>query len=297
MDDRKIFECVAKIPGIRAVQICDMLDEELGDVSEALKSLVDAGELSRRAGFAPNGVAAQLYDFSDYFKSTNEYKAVMAAMTPADAPLPAELVEQLSKAGQAEVVTGQPAKVGEVPSRAERAIAFILKHGSATDDELRTELVMRQGEYPSSILGHAMKTGRLTRVNNRWVPGDGRPMAAPPAAKPFSESIIASNKAPTPIPAVTPFLAERAKPGPKPGGGAGKPKAAPMVAAPPLAPADDQFIEVPEPQPMLPALRCGIWSDGVVELQRNGKPVAVLMQAEAEFMAKFLAGLGAKVAA
>ncbi len=278
MDDRKIFECVAKIPGIRAVQIQDMLDMELAEVSESLKSLVDAGDLVRRSGFAPNGVAAQCYDFSDYFKTTNEYKAVMASMVPQAAT------------GQAGAAADQPAKVGEVPSRAERAVAFILKTGGATDDELRAELVLKSTEYPSGILGHAMKTGKVTRKGNRWIPGDGRPVLQPPP-KSFNRQPVSTIEklvpAPTPEQAVVvpQFLADRV-PAPKPA-----PTPRPRVVADPVPEAPPA--PVAEVVALPPTLRCGIWSDGVIELQRNGKPVAVLMQDEADFMTAFLAGLRA----
>lgn len=254
MDDRKIFECIAKKqPGVRAVQISDLLNVDLAEVSEALRELVASGELVRSAGFAPNGTAAQLYDFSPSFKASNDYKAVMAAM-----PAPA---------------AAAPVKAGEVPSRAERAVAYILKHGAATDDDLRTELVMRAGEYPSSILGHAVKSGKVTRVNNKWVPGDGRPVMDPPKADFNAPKASIRRVAPVAVPS---FLGTRVEAPAKPDGGTGVPKKRADVAP---------VVEVPAAaQP----LRCAIWSDGMVELQSDGRTVVTLARHEAEFIARFM---------
>lgn len=81
--------------------------------------------------------------------------------------------------------------------------------------------------------------------------------------------------------------------------GHGAPRAAKPARAPkpkmhvvPPVPAADEFIEVPEPQPMAPDLRCAVWSDGVVELQRGGVPVVAMSEAEADFIAAFRARLG-----
>lgn len=272
MEDRKIFECMARIQGIRAVQISDMLDVELAEVSAALKDLFESGDITRRSGFAPNGVAAQCYDFSDYFKTTNDYKAVMASLVasgdaPAASPAPAT-----------------PVNAVEPLSRAERAIAFIKLHGSATDTELREYLVMRQEEYPSSVLTHAVKAGRVTRRNNRWVPGDGRPVMDPPASPAFGR-ISLKGSTPTPVPSVKPFLADRVEPPVKPSG-VKKPKSAPApVSTDPAAGATHPASDI-EPAR---AYRCAIWSDGMVELQANGRTVAMLARVEAEFIAGFMA--------
>lgn len=277
MNDKQIFECMAKKTGIRAVEIADMLDVDLSDVSDALKALVDEGDVVRSSGFSPNGLPTQLYDFSEQFMRSNEYKSIMAASTPVEAAVAATAPSP---------APAPMAKVGEVPSRAERAIAHILKTGGATDVELRELLVMRQEEYPSSILGHAMKIGRVTRVNNRWVPGDGRPVMAPVKAKPFS----IGKSTPAPAPAVPQFLADRVSVPVKPNGGAGKPK----KATP--APVAEPVVDVAEP-PVARPLRCGVWSDGVVELQRGSLPIALLSKDEADFMAAFLARVGVREAA
>lgn len=251
MDDRKIFECVAKIPWIRAVQISDMLDIELADVSESLKSLVDAGELQRKPGFAPNGVAAQLYDFTDYFKTTNEYKAVMAAMAPQAATVAAPAPSQ------AEVVIPKLSDATPTVSKTpvHRAIEHLKACGSASDADLRAVMGLRAGQYPSSYLGTAVKHGLVNKDGKDWKPGPGKPVQPP---KPFSVgkgTPLPKPAAVAPAPSATP-----------------KPEADPVVAAPPL----------------VPAFRCGLWSDGVIELQRGGRTVIEMTLAESETLADFL---------
>ncbi len=245
MDERKIFECIAKKqPGVRAVQISDLLDVPLSEVSEALRDLVEGGQLVRKSGFAPNGAPAQQYDFSESFKATNDYKAVMASVAPASVAFEVKSVAP---------VPNQPAQKAVDVSTSERLVAHILKTGGATDDQLRAAVGLKSTQYPSSYLSHAQKVGRITRRGVKWIPADGRAPALPPKS--------------TNVPS---FLAET-----KPAVPTVKPKEVPIV--PP-----EKVSASAQP------LRCGIWSDGVVELQRGGSPIAFLSQDEADFMAAFL---------
>lgn len=50
INDQKIYTLMLKTESIRAVQIADALDEELVDVSSALKALVDVGDVVRTPG-------------------------------------------------------------------------------------------------------------------------------------------------------------------------------------------------------------------------------------------------------
>lgn len=77
MNDQQIYALMAKTPGLRAVQIADALDQELVDVSNALRSLVEVGDVVQTKGIAPNGHQAMMYDLSDEFKKSREGKALL----------------------------------------------------------------------------------------------------------------------------------------------------------------------------------------------------------------------------
>lgn len=250
MNDLKIMEYIAATPDARAVQVADKFDVELVDASNALRALVEVGDLVRTQGTAPNGQSVQVYNLSPEFKKTTDGKAILqrlaatAATTTQPgaedkstgaAPLPAALVDQMSKAGQA--AHGRRG----AGSRLERAVDFITANGKATNDQLRALLDMKSFEYPSTVLRSAINDGRVARDGEDWVKGTGQPpeKQRPPYAR--------------------------------------KPAAPPSLARPPAA--------APVQPVQDTGLRCGIWSDGMIELQRGAKTICILNKDEAQFLA------------
>ena len=255
MNDRRIYELMAVKPQIRAVQICDALDEDLTDVSTALRALVECGDVVQSKGFAPNGHPAMQYDLSAAFKESKEYRALMALMLSAAA-----------NAAPVAVPVAPPLAPDELPaeSRIDLAIAYLKKHGIVTENGLRIAIGLKDGAYPIAYLTRAIKSGLLhKRADGMWSIGPGPVIAA---AKPKP---IAKARAPLAKP----------KPGPVAQFSA--------TAQPEDAPAIDKPAPVMADVPTV--LRCGLWSDGTVELQRNGRTVAAMAQGDAEFMAAFLA--------
>lgn len=260
MNDLKIMEYIAATPDARAVQVADKFDVELVDASNALRALVEVGDLVRTQGIAPNGNPAQVYNLSTAFKKTSDGKAILqriqaasppTAVQPSQeeksngaAPLPTALVEQLSKSGQIE--HGRHSSV----SRLERALNFIKANGKVTNDQLRTLLVMKSFEYPSTVLRPAINDGRVARDGEDWIVGTGEPPA----------KLRQSGKRKT----VSGQTAH----------------AAPQSAAPVVAPRTKLTEET--------GLRCAIWSDGVIELQRGNTTICTLHKDEALFIAAHL---------
>lgn len=272
MNDQQILTLIAKKPGIVAIQIADALDVELSEASAALKELVEIGHVQRSTGTAPNGLAAQVYHLTEEFKRTNEYRAVMAAIE-AEAPraaapvaAPAPVPAPAASAAIAAVAPVSTPTVG----RAERAIAFIRTHGPVTDAQLRAELGMKLEEYPSTVLSHAVKAGRVARVGSEWLPGAGAPPAPVKKQPAFGGSLGLPGSSPR-APVAVPRFADFA------------------VAAAPTASPAPIVDQAPAAEP--PKFRCGLWSDGVLELQRDGIQVAALTQHEGEALAGFMARL------
>lgn len=242
MNDLKIMEYIAATPDARAVQVADKFDVELVDASNALRALVEVGDLLRTQGTAPNGQPAQVYNLSPEFKKTADGKAILQrlAALPAASAAPAQLpgADQPSKAA--------PAAQGRrsAGSRLERAVDFIVANSKATNDQLRVLLDMKSFEYPSTVLRAAINDGRVARDGEDWVKGTGQP---PEKHRPPYARNTAAPSSRTLPPAVT--------------------------HAEPLPPVQDT------------GLRCAVWSDGLIELQRDAKTICILKRDEAQFLA------------
>lgn len=259
MNDLKIMEYVAATTDVRAVQIADKFDVELVDASAALRSLVDVGDLVRTQGTAPNGQPAQIYNLSPEYRKTNEGKALLQRVASA-AP-----IAQQAPAGPEQRPTAlvdQLSKAGQkaqglrpVGSRLDRALAYICANGTATNDQLRDVMGMKSFEYPSTVLRAALNDGRVARHGEDWIIGTGQPVTKQRRAS---------------------------SPGPRPAAGADQPTDAARAAAPeaPVAPATA-------------GLRCALWSDGVIELQRDAKTICTLNRDEALFIAAHVKTIGA----
>ena len=205
MNDQKIFELMAKTPGIRAVQIADALDAELVDVSAAMRSLVEVGDVVQSKGFSPNGHPAQIYDLSEAFKKSKEGLAILAAVTPKaePAPLAVPVFAKPAPPAPAPVATpvfvpaAQPPTIGAGPSIADLGIAYIVKHGAVSQEDLRIAMRLGKGIYPSSYLLSAIRSGKVHKDGNFWKPG------AAPATKdatPIPQAVVdAIEAAPAPV--------------------------------------------------------------------------------------------------
>lgn len=251
MNDQQIHVLMAKTPDIRAVQISDALDKPLAEVSQALRALVEVGDIIAGKGFAPNGHQAQVYNHSAAFMKSKEYPAVLAiaagqkpaAAAAAGAPSPVAARPAPVSASAAIPVfvpAGQQTSIGAEQSVADLGIAYIVKHGAVLQGDLRVAMKLSATNYPSSYLATAIQHGKVHKDGNTWRAG--------PAGKKQLPVSVFQAKAETPSLAAT--VAAHAS--------------------------------------TAPIFRCGLWSDGVLELQRNGSTVAVLEQKEGEHLASFV---------
>lgn len=319
MTDQKIFELMLKTPDIRAVQLSDWLDQDLKSVSEALRDLVDTGNIVKAHGTAPNGQPAMIYNFSDEFKGSREYCALVAlaghSLAPVvplvvhviepkpapAAPAPAETLVPVAPVRP--VLPEAPLRAAAAgPSRAERAIAAILERGPLSDADLREVMGIREGEYPSSCLGAAVKAGKVYKGAAGWSAG-AAPLEAAPCKPPrFNTPINPAKPAPAGFEqrakgdqvenvllvgntilvskdhhAIAPEVVAAVT-------------AAELTGLPPAV--IEQLSKPPQAiaaaAPEAAVFRCGLWSDGVIELQRNGAEVARLTRGEGEELAGFL---------
>jgi hypothetical protein len=140
-------------------------------------------------------------------------------------------------------------------SDGERVMRFIRRQPNlrATNQEIRTLLKLEANEVPASRLGSYIATGKLVRHGMAWMVGIeylGKP----------------------------PDVAERPKAEPPP-----LPKVPTVVL---VTSSNDQ---APRTVPVeeVPHFRIGDWSDGTIELQRNGVHLVALTKDEFEQIGKF----------
>lgn len=147
---------------------------------------------------------------------------------------------------------------------------------------------IRTVEYPSTYLGPAVKKGLVVRDGLVWKPGPGTP---PPPLRMVKDAPF--NQAHGPKLPPTPVVAAAPPPPPAP---PPPEERAPVVLV--SVGSSQQYNRAPpatllvasskEAVPGAPAFRCGLWSDGVLELQRNGRSLVELQRGEHEHMADFM---------
>jgi hypothetical protein len=264
MNDQAILERIAQHPKCRAVQLADWLDLDLVDVQAALAALIAVGDVTSEPGLSPAKNPCQFYDLSSKFKASDAYK-----------PMEVKARAAIFAAAHADL------------NKTDRALAFVRERGAASSYELHVVMGLKPEESATSWLSHAVKDGRLARDGKTWTLGAGEQL--PP--------VVAVQKDLQPQPAAG--TAD----------GAAQPQPAPPVEAQPHVPAQAGTTKhqpsrprarAAEPKadaPTVPVYRCALWSDGILEVQKDGATVAALEQAAGESLAAFLARLTVERAA
>lgn len=231
----------------------------------------------------PNCRAVQLADWLDL--DLEDVQASLAALravgdvaaTPGTSPAgsPCQLYDLTAKFQASDKGAHLATKVSAAKFRQGRpglskvalAIEYVRERGVATSSELHALLALKPTEVASSYLAGALSDGRLVKDGKNWTAGAIKPVAStaksiPPAAdaKPVEVPVFtappASKPAPTPEPA----------PKPAPGVEPGKPS-------------------------MGSTYRCALWSDGILEVQKDGETVVEMPKAAGESLAAFLGRL------
>ena len=157
--------------------------------------------------------------------------------------------------------------------RVERAIAFVRTRGTATSSELHMVMELEQDQLPSDYLDGAVAAGLLAKFGKHWTPGIG-PAVAPLVEAPGYRIPVFAPPPADNVVSLEPQRTARVKPVEKVDfAGFADMVNSEAEAAPAVKPA--------------PAIRCGLWSDGSVEVQRDGKTSAVLFVEEVACLADF----------
>jgi hypothetical protein len=287
LNDQKICIQIAKKPGSRAVDLADVFDCELTDISAALRSLVDVGDLVRTSGTGPNGQPAQFYSLSDTFAKSKEGKLVLAQSAALNTAVPAALPAPAPALASSAPPSPAPAAVSPADDsslgRIERAIAHIKEHGPTSDADMRKVLNLRNDQYATSFIGRAVKDGRLAKDGRDWTLGSGSAPAAIPRRPAFGGPLGLPGATPNPTPSSAPAPASVAASRPA---GASTSQASPVLQSVAVKAAVDDAVAATEVADGPIRFRCGSWSDGVLELRRDGAMIAELTPAEQAVIAR-----------
>jgi hypothetical protein len=326
LDEKKLLELIAASPRIRTMELVDKLDCEFSELEPLLLQQVAAGKLVAQPVSAPNGRQATGYTVGAgvlVSGSTDEKSAKPPPLTMIDKAIafvtergtatsaelhsllrlmPNDLVSRVLAAALAdgrlvkngkfwslagaegeseqddaaatadhpltaitnatfpgtsaptEPPTEAPTAEPEFETKGDRVVEFIQRQANrrATNSQLREVLGLGAGQFPAAYLNDCIKSGRLARHGDNWILGPGA------SAEDRGEVPLAGGKA-IEIPV---FANQKSDIDP-----------APSQAAPPAEKSA--------------CFRIGDWSDGTVELQRDGVRVASLTKEEFDQVGRF----------
>lgn len=167
-----LIDIIGKTPGLRTVQICDMLDCDMEELMAALELVSSAnGPVVGYNTQAPNGRPATAWRLAGIAAPS-----VAPSLSPPVSKDPAWLSTKIPL------------------TNVEKAIAFIKGNGgSATGSELHKLLGLQPTHYPSTYLGSGLKDGRLIKTGAKWTLGESTP---PPKEEQKIPEIIPAPKVP-----------------------------------------------------------------------------------------------------
>lgn len=257
MINQQILEIIAMTQDCREEHIYDGVFVDEHETHASIAALLAVGDV---VAVTRESDGATFFRLSDKFKASDTYRRIeMRLKVEQDAPI------------------GLPS--------VERAIAFVRQRGTATSSELHILLELPPDALVSQHLSDALLDGRLIKSGKHWTIGTG-PAVEPVKAEPALD-----------IPQFVPPQVDNVVP------------IAPRTARVKIPPKLDfsgfaEFVNSRErgateitstTSGTAPKIRCGLWSDGSVEVQRDGKTTALLFVEEMVCLAEFWGRVGNRV--
>lgn len=268
MKDQALLALIDRCPMLRTAQLADQLDLAVDEVDALLRSQIIKGNVIEHEVTAPNNRPAMAYDLAAHFKASAAYRSPGAGAAGATHAAPAQGRDDATPAAPKAAPDAQgPAVVqhgaaGKKVTKVDRVIAFIKQHQGATSEQLRGVLELAPGVHPSSYLTSAVRSGRILRDGDNWTLPCEIVSSVPKAdiQPPEPSSAQSAGEKPARDESSQPLKELRA---------ALRPKA---------------------------SYRCALWSDDVLEVQKDGVTVAELPKAAGESLAAFLGRLAREAA-
>ncbi|MDB6119311.1 MAG: hypothetical protein JWO08_3092 [Verrucomicrobiaceae bacterium] len=196
IEKQRLLDMARRSPGIRTMQLCDQLDEDIESVEIALQREINAGTIDKHDVIAPNGRKAVAFTLAGVSLPTaGQAGAPVAPVAPAE-PIIAVLKDA--------------AKAAKPPGYVDRAVAFIRTQPNlrVPNVKMHVALGLKQGQAPISFLQGGLSVGRLIKEGPDWLLGPkegGTGKEVLDTEKPSVETVIVSSvsaSAPT-VPAPT----------------------------------------------------------------------------------------------
>lgn len=184
MKKSALFAYLATHPYARVVQIADAVDMDIGEVEDELLPHVNRGHLIKKDVLAPNQRWVPGYAFSDDFRKTDVYQALLgddaqrrAELPPeqkvvfpvASAPAPGTTAtDAAADAAPASKQSAPLATGAKSPPRWEVVAEYIHANGPVNAAKVRELLNLKAGEHASTVLASATRLGRLIKVGDAW---------------------------------------------------------------------------------------------------------------------------------
>lgn len=261
-----IIALIARNPMLRTAQIADRLDLTIDLVDALLRPLLIAGTVTEQEVIAPNQRPAMAYEVSEQFKLTAEYRTIMSGgeieATPemvSVTPVPAAPAPVAAPAPPAPAAPA-PARVEQLP--ANDIMVDPAKPGTRVSRGIA--FITANGSATNDQLRTAMGLEPGAAVSNYL----GRAVLDGRLARDGDNWVMGSGEPP---------VVE----GPKDEPGKPLQELKRTLADP-----------VPPSAPSKPTgYRCALWSDGQIEIQRDGATLASLPREVAEELARFVGSL------
>jgi hypothetical protein len=313
-DTAKLLHLIATEPLILAVRLADKFDCDIEDIETALLPHINRRVFAREV-IGPNQRKATAYEMTQEFRAQvlagqparepeverratirDAAPGVNIDHVPVSAPPSNFTTTNLQSSVTPTVPTPRPAPapVEQILTKAQLAVAYLktMPGNTCSQKEMCAAIGLPPSSQPYAYLSRAVRDGELRRDGSNWLLGDGTPPV--PALK-DGKLVAQEESAAPPLEQTVAML----------GAGAGitamvdeelkLPIRRPLEAPAPAMRSDAEVIERLEflrgekfAPATAPTFRCGIWSDGILELQRGGQVVASLTREEYVEVMEFL---------
>ncbi len=166
----KVLELVQQRPGLRSVQISDLLDVDLDIVENVLTLAVRDGKIAADEVKGANGLPTKIYNWVGI--------APLGWVAPKSADAaPAGIADTAAVSAQSEATAPEPVAA----SKASIAFDHLVKHGPTDGATLKVVMGLNPKYAVSQFLKPALKSGKIVRIGGVYCVPD-RLQVAPPVA-------------------------------------------------------------------------------------------------------------------
>jgi hypothetical protein len=155
-----ILDLIAKQPGIRTVEIADLVDCDVDMVDKAIKAQIDAGVILVEAVHAPNGHPTSSYRHA-------KPVALLAPESGIDVPIDSQAMPSAELPAFLEKKEKTKTQMG--------IDCIVANSGRATISQLHEALGLRKEQSVTPFMNHPLAKGLVARDGRDWILGPNHP--------------------------------------------------------------------------------------------------------------------------